>query len=613
MASSKMNSIQDSNDQRIFGEFYYRAMDDRIERCCPFVYEDSYFDHPTNVPNFDLIRLSLKIAMSASRKKDILRFYDDIGFSYTASTNYKKENLNILAGDKVTDSVYYPAQTINGKDYINSIAYAIGFKKLENKTILLVAVRGGNYGIEWGGNFYVGNEVNHIGFKIASDQVIAGIKDALSQVEGPVRVHLCGYSRSAAVSNLTAARINQGEIEGLNKDNVSCYTYEAPRVTRDINALSSDYDNIYNIINPGDLIPTFVFGDWGYKRYGKELNLPAYQTSRRFLEKFKKMEEVMLSHLKTIYDLSYDDAHIIDKFVSNLAFIMKSPDNYVKYYQDLIIKIFMNFDTGVVNLTEDERDLIERLKRNLYLMDPITYNRIKPILIKGKDILEFNFESPLLSNHKMGTELSWIESFKDISDFGFGNYLLAYFDNIENVKITADKNILFSSENSKESHNYLWSGKNLNGQTVVVLDEDRDYHIEINNVEDSASYCLYNFDQKEGVINSGLIFNHSDINNTSGEISKELRNLNLFKEKTKINPERRYLENIDKFLVNVTKEGLGEYIGGGYFYPGMLCRLEAKPKDGKFKGWFVFGKCVSKELVYVFRPNKSITLVAKFE
>lgn len=614
MSYDKDFNLKKDHSSYVSGEFYYRAMDDTIEHCCPFVYDDSYFDHPTIEPNFDLIRFSLKLAMSASRKKDILRFYDAIGFSYTDKIDYQKEKKNILAGDEVYDSVYYPAQTIDGKHYINSIAYAIGTKKLKDKTVVLVTIRGGNYGIEWGGNFNIGDGIDVEGFNIASNQVIDGIKRVIKDIRGNIRLNICGYSRSAAVANLTAARIDNGEIKGLDRDNVSCFTYEAPRTTRNQDAFSERYNNIFNIINPGDLIPTFPFAQWGYRRYGRELNLPAYETDKNFDEKLKKMQKTMEIHLKTIYDISTNDAYLIDKFVSNLAFIMKDPFNYVKEYQNLIEKIFMNFDTGVPDFNKKEKNIIWQLKHKLFLIDPITYRKISPLLIKGDELLEFNFESPILQNHKMGTELAWIESFDGLNDFASGNYLLTYIDKVYDLEVSSQNELLVKYDKSSPIfiNRGLYSELDFNKQTVIVLDDDRTYAVSfLDDINKENAISIYQFNQKLGVLTSGVTFITKG-KNICGFIGEDINGCDFIVDSKLIGYKNHYYNNLPRYSIEAKIIGSGVYLGGGYFYPGMTCELIAIDKDDEFVGWYIDDKLISKNTNLVLKPTKDLKLTVKF-
>ena len=129
-----------------------------------------------------------------------------------------------------------------------------------------VIVRGGGYESEWAGNFNVyGSQTHHEGFRIASETVYSELKDYIrnSHITGKVNFWLTGYSRAGATANLVAAYIDDDISSSLcrqyniefNKRNVYAYTFEAPRNTKDQNTQYDKYGNIYNIINPVDLVP----------------------------------------------------------------------------------------------------------------------------------------------------------------------------------------------------------------------------------------------------------------------------------------------------------------------------------------------------------------------
>ena len=116
----------------------------------------------------------------------------------------------------------------------DTIATIIGSKKLGTYTLVAVAVSGGNYQMEWLSNFEVGQEgakiTAHKGFTEAAQKVKARITAYLAETEGPYILWLAGYSRAAAVSNMTAALLLQ---EGTaQRDHLFAYTFATPANSR---------------------------------------------------------------------------------------------------------------------------------------------------------------------------------------------------------------------------------------------------------------------------------------------------------------------------------------------------------------------------------------------
>ena len=58
----------------------------------------------------------------------------------------------------------------------------------------------------------------------------------------------------------------------LPREDVYAYTFATPAAIR--NPPREGYENIFNIINPADLVPQVMPAEWGYGRYGTDLFLP---------------------------------------------------------------------------------------------------------------------------------------------------------------------------------------------------------------------------------------------------------------------------------------------------------------------------------------------------
>ena len=120
--------------------------------------------------------------------------------------------------------------------------------------------------------------------------------EAAAGTLGTIKLWLGGYSRGAAVANLTAARIRQ-QLPQIAQENTFVYTFAAPAAltAADRPDLQADYDNdhtadgglktdwdvsnIFNIISSGDIVARVMPEEWGYHRNGNDRFLPstAYQ------------------------------------------------------------------------------------------------------------------------------------------------------------------------------------------------------------------------------------------------------------------------------------------------------------------------------------------------
>lgn len=202
--------------------------------------------------------------------------FDDIS---TASYQYRSEVF-----DEVVDF-------LTGTDDV--VAYSVATKRITDadgneRTLYLVAIRG-SYGSEWLSDLNMGDASNydmdaidHEGFMRAAQEIVDDLEQRITEdVElngvGDVSLLFCGHSRGAATANLAAAYANE-RTQGLSPlaplENIYCYTFATPTVTPVAHAHEALYDNIFNIMNPSDLVPRLPLESWGYRRYGRDFYLP---------------------------------------------------------------------------------------------------------------------------------------------------------------------------------------------------------------------------------------------------------------------------------------------------------------------------------------------------
>ena len=172
------------------------------------------------------------------------------------------------------------------KPETDSIGYGIASKKIQDFTLLAIAVRGGNYDAEWASNLTIGAEGDAQGFNEASDKVVAGLIRFIDvyQITGHVKVWISGYSRAAITSNMTAGKLlNRINANNLTSKNVSCtaddiyaYCFEPPMgVQVPLEEARSDlYHGIHNFINYNDPVPLVAPYEWGFTRYGTDHYYP---------------------------------------------------------------------------------------------------------------------------------------------------------------------------------------------------------------------------------------------------------------------------------------------------------------------------------------------------
>ncbi len=287
-----------------------------------FVYSDDYFSGNSYVYRKDLAAMSIRMAMSAfgqgkgAGPAGILDLFYKLGFTYTK------------------ESVHYPEPTAD------SIGYAIGSKSLGSRTLVAVAIRGGSYGAEWASNMTLGNTDEHQGFHDAGRQVYEGIREYLKQFDNrTVALWITGYSRAAAVANVTGHLVNEGIAAGelpasLGTGAVYTYCFECPATVVPKEPVAADA-NIFSVVNDLDIVTRLAPREWGYDRYGITLRLPSWEATEKYSEYRKAMTDYFKSFTGERAPMELrKQADTLETIMKWLLEKTESRDNYVKKFQD---------------------------------------------------------------------------------------------------------------------------------------------------------------------------------------------------------------------------------------------------------------------------------------
>ena len=258
---------------------------EEISKIAPYVYDSSYFTKSSYNYDDKLATLSMDMAIASFGGSD-----------YANSDLYIRDFFKELDFENIWTNDDYRSAT-----YDHSTGVAIASKRLNaGTTLVAVAVRGGGYGYEWGGNFYVGTDTDHYGFSRGKDIVIEALKTYFRDhdVSGDIKLWLAGYSRASAIVNLTAAAIDDGvylsdKVSYMN-DDVFAYGFEVPASTRSAEISAERYKNIFSIVNPADPVPRMPLQKWGYARYGQVLFLPACGVDKSYDRYKKEMQQNFL-------------------------------------------------------------------------------------------------------------------------------------------------------------------------------------------------------------------------------------------------------------------------------------------------------------------------------
>lgn len=315
----------------------------------PYEYDDGWLSGSSYEYNHDLALLALNISMASfnsfntsDRDEHIEKMLTDCGFE-TKAYGYETEGYDTAAVEMARKSV-----SVNGESF----------------TVVVAAIRSGNYGMEWGGNLRLGNGENHLGFDIGKEIVLNYINDyfASEKISGRVKLLIPGYSRGGSIANLVGAELDDGSyVKSLNntdsikdvnlaKNDIYVYTYEAPQCTRKSGTDDAIYGNIVNIMNPNDYVPKFVMDDWGFTHFGLEYYLPSAENCANYSDYYENvcktfdtlMEDAGKKSSSNFY--SEEDSRsvgaMLDSLMSKLASeIFKSQEYYSEKFEDGLIFI----------------------------------------------------------------------------------------------------------------------------------------------------------------------------------------------------------------------------------------------------------------------------------
>lgn len=315
----------------------------------PYEYDDRWFSNSSFEYNHELALLALNISMATfnSFNKDdgdehIDAMLKNCGYE-TKEYGYETEGYDTAAVEMAKKTV-----TLSG----------------EKCTIVIAAIRSGNYGMEWGGNMRLGSGENHLGFDIGKEIVLNYINDyfATEKTEGRVKLFVPGYSRGGSIANLVGGALDDGSYEKcLNNDNsikkcnlaksdIFVYTFEAPQCTEKDGANDAVYGNIINIMNPNDYVPKFVMKDWGFTHYGMEYYLPSAENCSNYSDYYENVCETFDTLMNDMGKKSSSNFYseedsrsvgaMLDSLMSKLANdVFKSRERYVEKYEDGLVFI----------------------------------------------------------------------------------------------------------------------------------------------------------------------------------------------------------------------------------------------------------------------------------
>lgn len=602
-------------------------------------YTDDYFNVNSYYYNHDLAKTSLALSLSAFNS------------CIAPNANYDKtdaaRNVIAMLGDMGFEDIN--VDSYEEKPTANSIAQAIGHKSIiidgMDYTLLTIAVRGGGYEAEWFNNFKVGSDSQHVGFNDSANSVIESIEeyieDELTAAErSNIKIWLTGFGRGAAVANVAGHKINtlagdSGSIfANVATGNVYVYTFATPMAAAGEQA-SPKEENIYNIINPVDLITKLTPSVWGFYRYGTTYSLPSQETDSKLFEAVRddaiNISAELTGKITTIA-LTWQGS-ALDSIVNAMSVMEPDsiPSNALqyalgKYFEDKYSSA--PGEIGVFGTIKEIWNLVSTV------IDVVTLDftslaktyLLKPAVVEGGSETLDQAQSYIEMAHYPETYLAWMYAL-DAKEFGHGIYrkdyincpvdVTVYDENGNNVAGFKDEEPYF------EADGYVTAYVDENEQKVLVFPNDREYRVEITPYDSGTlSYTVEEYSAADNETRRVVSYQRIPIevgDKFEGVVSAitdtESETIYTFSknEDGELEPTVDQSGNeVEKLTVNVSVTGNGQANGGGTFLNGEYALLTATPNSGSsFIGWYVDGNLLSTEteLRILVDDDKYVTAV----
>ena len=304
--------------------------------------DDWFFDDPYEY-NHELAHTAAVLSVVANAEST----YYQRGSSSPA---YAEDAFEKLGFESVSTSSYtYRSEIIDevigALDGTDVVAYTLATKRIRSsetgrEKLLTVVVIRGSYGTEWLSNAKieesddsVSDEVDHLGFTLAAREIVEDLEARADAADdGLERSYLfCGHSRGGAVANLLASYVD-GEPRKYDAiasaNDVMAYTFAAPNCTSDDNARDERYGNIFNVVNPSDIVTRLPLSSWGYSRYGRDILLPS-DDSETYDSRVDAMRSAYEDAMGTEYPDDEENEETVERIVETVSESFDSFDELI--------------------------------------------------------------------------------------------------------------------------------------------------------------------------------------------------------------------------------------------------------------------------------------------
>lgn len=306
------------------------------ELSCSFPYRDDYFTRSAADYQHQLAQCTLGLAVSAFRAADLeLDRKDAYIRDYLGAAGFEN-----MVGHQFDEEP--------SADTIATLMASKTLRDQEGEFLLVaVAVSGGGYEDEWLSNFSFGDASVHDGFFSAAFTVFERVFDYVDTYAGNGRfkIWMGGYSRAAAVSNMTAVLALTAE--QVDKEDLYVYTFATPNNIRAESGAfeldgTYDYSGIYNVVGMFDPIPMIPFPEWGYDKLGTTFRLPAQETTPDYMTRREPVAAIYQEITGKAYVNNPEANWFIQKLYQLMYDMVRTAGSYQTELEGVLDKAWVN-------------------------------------------------------------------------------------------------------------------------------------------------------------------------------------------------------------------------------------------------------------------------------
>ncbi len=580
-------------------------------------FNPKFFSEDADVYNHSLAQLSIRMAMSAYNSNTAS------GGKYSNGPINIKKFLNSIGCNNIKINSDYTSQPTS-----HSIGLAAGSKriKVNNQwyTLVVLAVRGGNYETEWGGNFVIGEDTLHSGFSTAANKAYSFLNDYITKqnITGNVKLWISGYSRAAATSNLLGGMLDNGKNTFSNgttvpTKNIYVYTFETPAgVTKSANPRAAKYGNIFNIVNPNDFVTKVAMSAWNFQRYGVDCLLPYWVNDnvRDYYSKIQKLTDIwkFREPYLRLYSSDVPIGMFLDGFFDRFAKFVGGRSNYCSRYQTTI-RQDAEFEGGIPYLG---------IAHVIVTGTPKNASNIGE-LITDAGYMTANGDL-ILSQHFAELCLSWMDTIGSLGSYWNGEYRLFSVHCPVDVKVLLNGQVVAEVRNEEVvswTDGLVYVMADENGHKEFLLMSDDHFDIEISAYDEGEmDIAITDYSEIDGKtkrtnffdveLDGGQVF---ETGVSGGSVSDSGYTLET-EGQTVTADVVLYEGDFDNTSVTATARGNGVTDGSGIYSLGDYAVLRAEPGEGAaFAGWYdESGTLLSRDEVYGFTVKENLSLTAVF-